>query len=100
MPLPTFNRFADLRARKIVNSRAQLENLKRNEGFPPGRLLSPNTRVWDEQEILDWLNSRPTAQADPDRFRDLGQASTAARKGKSPKVAKAAASPSNSTEAA
>jgi predicted DNA-binding transcriptional regulator AlpA len=100
MPLPTFIQYPVLKARGIVKSRTQLENLKRNEGFPSGRLLSPNVRAYTEEEVREWLDSRPSAQADPDRFRDLGQASTAARKGKSPKAAKAAASSSRSTEAA
>ena len=52
MPLPNFIRFPDLVACGIVKSRPQLENLKRNEGFPPGRLLSPNVRAWTEEEIL------------------------------------------------
>ena len=94
MPLPNFIRFNDLVACDIVRNRPQLENLKRNEGFPVGRLLSPNVRAWTEEEIQEWLDSRPSAQADPDRFRALGKASTAKRKGKSPRAAASSASSS------
>ena len=52
-------RFADLKARKIVNNRATLANWISSEGFPPGRMLGPNTRAWTEQEINDWLAARP-----------------------------------------
>jgi len=57
-------RFAQLVERNIVRSRQQLDNLKKNEGFPPGRLLSPNCRVWTEEEIDDWFSDRPV-ERDP-----------------------------------
>jgi predicted DNA-binding transcriptional regulator AlpA len=31
------------------------------QGFPPGRLIGPNTRVWDEAELETWWDSK----ADP-----------------------------------
>ena len=37
-------RFADLKDRRIVNNRQTLKKSIRNEGFPPGRLLGPNTQ--------------------------------------------------------
>jgi hypothetical protein len=54
-------RYADLKARGTVKSWAQLKNLQTKCGFPQGRLLSPNTRAWDEEtEIIPWEDSRPT----------------------------------------
>ena len=54
-----FRRFADLKARGIVNNRATLRNLVHKHGFPPGRMIGPNCRAWDDPEIDDWLASRP-----------------------------------------
>lgn len=51
-------RFVDLRERGIARSWAQIRNLQRR-GFPLGRMLSPNTRVWTEDEVDVWLASRP-----------------------------------------
>ena len=61
MPLPTILRFKDLQQRGIVKNREQLENLKKNYGFPLGRWMSPNTRTWTEDEIAEWYQSRPIA---------------------------------------
>jgi hypothetical protein len=59
-------RFRDLKERGIVDSWAQLDNLIKKCGFPPGRMLSPNTRVWDEEnEIEPWFASRPTEGPPP-----------------------------------
>src|SRR5205814_240372 len=33
---------------------------RRDRGFPPGQLTGPNSRTWDEAEVLAWLDSRPT----------------------------------------
>ena len=63
MPLPTFIRFADLQARGIVNSYPQLKHLQEEQGFPTGRMLSPQVRAWTEQEIADWLDTRPTGKS-------------------------------------
>ena len=53
-------RYADLKDRQIVKSRAPLKNLIEKYGFPPGRMLGPNTRAWDEQtEIAAWLDLLP-----------------------------------------
>ena len=53
-------RFADLKRRNIVRNYVTLGRWIEYEGFPPGRLLGPNTRVWREFEIDAWLDSRPT----------------------------------------
>ena len=44
-------RFADLKERGIVNSWPQLKRLQQLHGFPLGRMLSPNIRVWTKEEI-------------------------------------------------
>jgi predicted DNA-binding transcriptional regulator AlpA len=61
--IPTLLRYADLKARGVVSSRQQLKNLVEKYGFPPGRLLSANTRVWTDEEYAAWLDSRPTKGA-------------------------------------
>jgi predicted DNA-binding transcriptional regulator AlpA len=58
-------RFKDLRERGVVNSWPQLKRLQEKHSFPMGRLISPNTRAWDEAEIEDWYRSCPTASAAP-----------------------------------
>ena len=57
-------RFANLKARGIVSNHVTLKRWIETEGFPPGRLLGPNTRVWTEAEIEAWVASRPIAKAD------------------------------------
>jgi predicted DNA-binding transcriptional regulator AlpA len=59
--IPKYLRFADLKAAGIVASWPALRLWIEREGFPPGRKLGPQTRVWSEKEICDWLESRPTA---------------------------------------
>jgi predicted DNA-binding transcriptional regulator AlpA len=61
MPIPAFIRFRDLQGRQIVASWPQLGRLIRDQGFPRGRMLGVNTRAWTEEEIADWLASRPDA---------------------------------------
>jgi hypothetical protein len=58
-------RFNDLKKRGVVRNRPQLKRLQVNHGFPIGVMLSGNTRVWTEQEINDWLASRPTENSQP-----------------------------------
>lgn len=63
-----FIRYPDLAARGIVRSRMTLKRLIDNEGFPPGVLLTPNCRAWDEADVDAWLASRPVARKPaPDR---------------------------------
>lgn len=56
-----FLRFPDLKARQIVGNRVTLGNWIEKEGFPPGILLGPNTRVWPEEDVEAWVASRPIA---------------------------------------
>jgi hypothetical protein len=57
--LPTFVRFADIRAAGIVGSYEQLYQLIDKEGFPPGVMLSPNVRAWRIDLVERWLGARP-----------------------------------------
>ena len=60
-----FLRFCDLQEAGIVASWPMLSRRVERDGFPPGRKLGPNTRVWTEQEVRAWLDSRPTARKPP-----------------------------------
>ena len=55
-------RFPDLVAQGIVKSRPTLKRLVDEQGFPPGRLITPNARAWDEAEVDAWLVNRPIAR--------------------------------------
>ena len=59
--IPIQLRFSDLKQRKIVTNWVTLRNWIDNQGFPPGRMAGPNTRIWEEPEVAAWLDSRPTA---------------------------------------
>jgi hypothetical protein len=61
--VPTFLRFADLKARGIVDNRVTLDRWIAEQGFPCGRLLGPNIRAWTADEIADWLATRPTGRS-------------------------------------
>ena len=54
-------RFTELKARGIVKNWPTLRNRINKQGFPPGKLTGPNERTWTEQEVKDWIDSRPTA---------------------------------------
>jgi predicted DNA-binding transcriptional regulator AlpA len=53
-------RFRELKARGIVSNHVTLKRWIEKEGFPPGFLLGPNTRVYRESDVEAWLASRPT----------------------------------------
>ena len=54
--------YSDLVDRRIFNSRMSLKRAIDDQGFPPGRLITPNRRVWDEAEVAAWVESRPTVR--------------------------------------
>jgi predicted DNA-binding transcriptional regulator AlpA len=58
--MPSLLRFRDLKDRRIVSNHVTLGRWIEKEGFPPGMMLGPNTRVWREADIEAWLASRPT----------------------------------------
>jgi hypothetical protein len=51
-------RYADLKARGVVNNRATLSRWIKTHGFPPGFLLGPNSRGWYAHDIECWLSDR------------------------------------------
>jgi hypothetical protein len=58
-------RFRDLKEAGIVKNWVTLKRWIEKHGFPPGRLLGPNTRVWTEAEIEAWFLSRPEGWEGP-----------------------------------
>jgi hypothetical protein len=56
---PILLRFADLKARGIVQNWPTLLRWIACENFPPGKMLGPNTRAWTDAEVAAWLESRP-----------------------------------------
>lgn len=58
-------RYDELVARGVIRNRTTLYRWIRECSFPPGQLIGPNTRVWDEAEVDAWLASRPPAGAQP-----------------------------------
>ena len=61
----TFVRFPALKKRGFVTSWTQLKQRIERDGFPPGRMIGPNTRAWTEEEIDAWAESRPVAGPEP-----------------------------------
>jgi predicted DNA-binding transcriptional regulator AlpA len=61
MSLPKLLRFKDLHEHNIAKSREQLRTMQEDYGFPLGRWMTPNVRVWTEEEVNTWLESRPIA---------------------------------------
>jgi predicted DNA-binding transcriptional regulator AlpA len=53
-------RYRDLEERGLFNNRVTLALWIRDHGFPRGRLVGPNTRLWDEADVAAWLANRPT----------------------------------------
>ncbi len=57
-------RYPDLVERGVIPpNRTTLYRWIRDCGFPPGKLIGPNTRAWPEDEIEAWLASRPAVAA-------------------------------------
>jgi hypothetical protein len=60
---PIFDSFRDLQAMGVVANWMTLKRLIANEGFPPGRLISPQRRAWERygpEGWMTWLRNRPT----------------------------------------
>jgi predicted DNA-binding transcriptional regulator AlpA len=55
-------RFPDFIARGLFHSRMTLKRAIDTQGFPPGVLITPNARVWGEDEVNAWVASRPAAR--------------------------------------
>jgi hypothetical protein len=58
-------RFSDLRKRNIIKTWPTLKRRVAKDGFPPGEMTGPNERSWDEEEVDEWLKSRPTEGPEP-----------------------------------
>ena len=52
-------RFKDFVERGIVKNWTTLMRWIREEGFPPGVMIGPNSRAWPEDEVEAWLANRP-----------------------------------------
>jgi hypothetical protein len=77
---PLLVRFAWLKANGYVNSWPDLHNKQQKQGFPVGKLIAANQRVWTEEEIREWWESRPSAKAP---LRGAARTRTAARQARS-----------------
>jgi predicted DNA-binding transcriptional regulator AlpA len=55
-------RYNDLVAKGVFNSRMTLKRAIDDQDFPPGVLITPNARVWDEAEVDAWIAARPSAR--------------------------------------
>jgi predicted DNA-binding transcriptional regulator AlpA len=55
-------RFADLKKMGIVSNWQTLGRWIRDEGFPAGIKLGPNTRAWRKDWVMDWLTTRSAAK--------------------------------------
>ena len=60
-----FLRFCNLVEKGIVKNWVTLGRWIEKEGFPPGILLGPNTRVWPEDQVEAWIAGRPERREDP-----------------------------------
>jgi hypothetical protein len=56
-------RFNDLKELGIVPNWPTLSAWIRERQFPPGRLVSPRIRLWNSQEIQEWLDRQPSQAA-------------------------------------
>ncbi len=56
-------RYPELIARGIVNNRMTLARWTRDLGFPAPIVLGPRTRVWSEDLVNAWIESRRAFKA-------------------------------------
>ena len=54
-------RFRDLVERQIVGNRVTLGRWIKNNGFPPGVKIGPNSRAWTDDEIVAWQDAKAAA---------------------------------------
>jgi predicted DNA-binding transcriptional regulator AlpA len=55
-------RYNDLVEKGVVNSRMTLKRLIDTQDFPPGVLITPNARAWEEEKVDAWIAARPAAR--------------------------------------
>lgn len=58
-------RFRDLQDRGIISNWPSLKTRITRDGFPPGRMIGPNSRAWTEVEVDAWIKSRPVVGPAP-----------------------------------
>jgi predicted DNA-binding transcriptional regulator AlpA len=58
----TLIRYDDLVAKVVVHSRMTLKRIIDIHGFPPGVLITPNARAWNEEDVDAWIAARPAAR--------------------------------------
>lgn len=59
--LPKLVRFRDLQAAGVASNWQSLQNMiDGQDAFPPGFLLSRNVRAWRLDDVLRWLDARPS----------------------------------------
>jgi predicted DNA-binding transcriptional regulator AlpA len=85
--------YQNLKDNHIVENRMGLKRLVELHGFPPGRLLSAQKRVWLQEEVLEWIASRPVEHTLP-----LRGACKAKRDGRLQREREAAAAAGNDTK--
>ncbi len=68
-------RYNDLVARGVVKSRMTLKRLIDFQDFPPGALITPNARAWNEDEVDAWIAARPAARK-PSTRKPISHSST------------------------
>jgi predicted DNA-binding transcriptional regulator AlpA len=56
-----FLRFRHLQEMNIVGDYATLYDLIKRHGFPPGFKLSHKVRIWDQDTVLAWIETRRAA---------------------------------------
>jgi hypothetical protein len=61
----TYSRFEDLKQRGVVSSRSQLTRWQKLYGFPTGKLVAPNTRIYEDREVEEWIASCPADERKP-----------------------------------
>ena len=57
-------RFDDLRALGVVRTWQSLNKWIDERGFPPGRMIG-RFRTWTVAELMDWIETQPTAKIEP-----------------------------------
>jgi hypothetical protein len=76
--VPKFLCRKNLEERGIAKTNQAVRHIQIHHGFPLGRLLGPGMRVWTEDEINEWLASRPVEISE--RARRRAKASIEARR--------------------
>lgn len=56
-----YSRYKDLKERGVVNGRDHLYDLIEKHGFPAGYRLSHKARIWDDDEVDAWIETKRVA---------------------------------------